>query len=128
MPIKTLSNTAVAKAAREFIIWSKNIENSFNSLIIIMKSWGEGVCAEGREGWWDSSGEDGLGKGFIRCNSYEKKAFVWQDSPEGWILHRSTLNTGSEGTESWKKPSGGSLFHVKMSRASKKPQEGPQKR
>lgn len=53
-----------------------------------------------------------------------KEEFVQQDSPEGWILNPSALNMGSE---SWRKPSGGSLFHVKMFRASKKPQEGPRK-
>lgn len=35
---------AVAKAAHEFIIWFKNTENYFNSLIIIMKTWEEDVC------------------------------------------------------------------------------------
>lgn len=43
---------AVAKAAHEFIIWFKNIENDFNFLIIIMKTWGEDARAGEAGGRW----------------------------------------------------------------------------
>lgn len=46
-----------------------------------MKTWGEAVCVEGWEGWWDSRrGEDKHGRGFINHNS-PKQAFIWPDSP-----------------------------------------------
>lgn len=67
---------AVAKVAHEFIICFKNVENYFNSPIIVMKTWGEDAHVERREGWWDSRrGKDGQGRGFIRHNS-PKQAFV----------------------------------------------------
>lgn len=111
-----------------------------------MKTWGEAVCVEGREGWWDSRrGEDTQGRGFINHNS-PKQEFVWPDSPrlkgppqarrmdpapfypKYWLRrHRKAVRRQ---VWAWhlQQAAGGSLLHMETSGASKKPQEASPKR
>lgn len=72
---------AVAKAAREFIIRFKNIENYFNSLIIIMKTRGEDGCVGG-EGRLVGQQErrKQAGKGIYKPQ-FPKESVCTEDSP-----------------------------------------------